>query len=307
MPGRHYTNANGYRYGFNGKENDNEVVGTGSGTQDYGMRIYNPALGKFLSVDPLTKSYPMLTPYQFASNRPIDGIDQDGLEWKSIKGGYMWDPDNAYSDRNRTQLKPGYYKQAIHFTDDGTFTETTEFNMGTSKATVYKADGTIKEFDACIYPARADEYATTPEGEYEATVGLHQGKYTALHVHDKGNIGSESINLGAPNPSNPKVNTATGIHIHKAGLNNKTGLTRDGKPISAGCLLIDVNKWLKFIGLFNTTTQRNNTIGVQVSRSLDPAKVEYCGTNPAMTPTSKVDVNIEPEVKVNQNKTDFKW
>lgn len=69
-----------YSYGFNGKENDNETVGTGEGTQDYGMRIYNPALGKFLSVDPLTKEYPMLTPYQFASNRPICAIDRDGLE-----------------------------------------------------------------------------------------------------------------------------------------------------------------------------------------------------------------------------------
>jgi len=48
---------------------------------DYGNRIYNPGLGRFLSVDPLTKSYPMLTPYQFASNRPIDGIDLDGLEY----------------------------------------------------------------------------------------------------------------------------------------------------------------------------------------------------------------------------------
>ncbi len=33
-----------------------------------------------LSVDPLTKSYPMLTPYQFASNTPITAIDLDGLE-----------------------------------------------------------------------------------------------------------------------------------------------------------------------------------------------------------------------------------
>ena len=32
-------------------------------------------------MDPLTKDYPMLTPYQFASNRPIDGVDLDGLEW----------------------------------------------------------------------------------------------------------------------------------------------------------------------------------------------------------------------------------
>jgi len=34
-----------------------------------------------MSVDPITKGYPELTPYQLASNRPIDGIDLDGKEW----------------------------------------------------------------------------------------------------------------------------------------------------------------------------------------------------------------------------------
>jgi hypothetical protein len=33
---------------------------------------------------PLTGSYPELTPYQYASNRPIDGIDLDGLEYLSF-------------------------------------------------------------------------------------------------------------------------------------------------------------------------------------------------------------------------------
>jgi hypothetical protein len=47
---------------------------------DYGFRIYNPSIGKFLSVDPLTRDYAMLTPYQFASNTPIWAIDLDGLE-----------------------------------------------------------------------------------------------------------------------------------------------------------------------------------------------------------------------------------
>jgi RHS repeat-associated protein len=68
-----------YRYGFNGKENDNEVKGDGN-QQDYGMRIYDPRLGRFLSVDPITAEYSELTPYQFASNSPIFGIDKDGLE-----------------------------------------------------------------------------------------------------------------------------------------------------------------------------------------------------------------------------------
>ena len=79
MPGRSYSSGSLYRYGFNGKENDNEVKGTGN-QQDYGMRVYDPRLGKFLSIDPLTKAYPELTPYQFASNTPIQAIDLDGLE-----------------------------------------------------------------------------------------------------------------------------------------------------------------------------------------------------------------------------------
>jgi RHS repeat-associated protein len=79
MPGRSF-NTGSYKYTFNGKESDPETVGTGGGTQDYGFRIYNPSLGKFLSIDPLIRSFPELTPYQYASNNPIQNIDFDGLE-----------------------------------------------------------------------------------------------------------------------------------------------------------------------------------------------------------------------------------
>lgn len=85
QPGRQFSLGSGYRYGFNGKENDNEVKGEGS-QQDYGMRIYDPRLGRFLSVDPITAKYPELTPYQFASNTPIQAIDLDGLEAFFIHG-----------------------------------------------------------------------------------------------------------------------------------------------------------------------------------------------------------------------------
>jgi len=70
-----------YRFGFNWKEGDNETYGEGN-EYDYGFRIYNSSLGRFLSVDPLIKSYPELTPYQFASNTPIWAIDFDGCEAK---------------------------------------------------------------------------------------------------------------------------------------------------------------------------------------------------------------------------------
>ena len=76
MPGRRYNaGSNSYRYGFNGKELDNEVV-----QYDYGFRIYDPRLVRFKSVDPLFQSYPWFSPYQFAGNSPILNIDLDGLE-----------------------------------------------------------------------------------------------------------------------------------------------------------------------------------------------------------------------------------
>jgi RHS repeat-associated protein len=78
MPGREYSIGNDYRYGFNGKEKDTEGVIQ----YDYGFRIYDPRLGRFKSVDPLTQSFPWYTPYQFAGNKPIVAVDLDGLEEK---------------------------------------------------------------------------------------------------------------------------------------------------------------------------------------------------------------------------------
>jgi len=77
MPARSYTVGSGYRYGFNGKENDNEAK---TGYQSYGKREYDELSGRFISVDLITNQYPELSPYQFASNCPIFGIDRDGLE-----------------------------------------------------------------------------------------------------------------------------------------------------------------------------------------------------------------------------------
>ncbi|MEN7549995.1 RHS repeat-associated core domain-containing protein [Rapidithrix thailandica] len=96
MAGRNYSDEN-YRYGFNGKEDDRDF-GNQHLIQDYGFRLYNPEIGKFLSVDPLASSYPMLTPYQFASNMPVSAIDLDGLE------AYLVDHTNSGPVRARLSL-----------------------------------------------------------------------------------------------------------------------------------------------------------------------------------------------------------
>jgi len=96
MPGRNWTagTAEGYGFGFNGKLKDNDISGNGN-IYDYGARIYNPRIGKFLSVDPMIYTYPMLTPFQFASNSPISGVDLDGLEYYfAADGTYIGHIDN---------------------------------------------------------------------------------------------------------------------------------------------------------------------------------------------------------------------
>src|SRR6185312_6829172 len=47
---------------------------------DYGYRNYDPQIGRFTQLDPLTWNYPELTNYQYASDEPIANIDMDGLE-----------------------------------------------------------------------------------------------------------------------------------------------------------------------------------------------------------------------------------
>ena len=76
-----------YRFRFNGKEQDGEFSGDGN-NYNYGFRIYNPRLGRFLSVDPLYKEYPWYTPYQFSGNTPIQAIDLDGLEILDFRSFY---------------------------------------------------------------------------------------------------------------------------------------------------------------------------------------------------------------------------
>ncbi|MCA6515316.1 MAG: hypothetical protein IM577_06925, partial [Chitinophagaceae bacterium] len=75
MPGRKL--SGGYRYGFNGKENDNEVKGEGNQI-DFGARIYDQRLGRWLSLDPLFTKYPNWSAYNFTMDNPILFIDPDG-------------------------------------------------------------------------------------------------------------------------------------------------------------------------------------------------------------------------------------
>ena len=58
-------------------EKDKEFTNTES-HYDFGARIYDSRLGKWMAVDPALKEYPDLNPYNFVANNPIMFVDPDG-------------------------------------------------------------------------------------------------------------------------------------------------------------------------------------------------------------------------------------
>jgi RHS repeat-associated protein len=70
-----------YRRGFNGMEKDDEVKGGGN-SYDFGARMYDARVGRWLTIDPLLRKYPSLSPYNFVSNNPLIFVDPNGKEIK---------------------------------------------------------------------------------------------------------------------------------------------------------------------------------------------------------------------------------
>ena len=262
-------------YGFSGKEELNTTLSVPN--LDFGARLYDPFTASWLSPDPLAADYPGISPYAYCAGDPMNLVDPNGRAWRQtffalnngsrVPNGYEWVDENASYDENGNLLD-GLYHQAIFFSDNGNFNSESNNNIGSSTAYVYLADGSIVTFGATTYPSDINNYPTVPEGFYIADVGKHKGKYFALKMRDIGsNKGEQRIQLGMPNPAHPDRDYAEGINIHKPGSNNLTSKTTDGRPISAGCLLIDINRWEEFIGHFNNSEQKSNVVGVAVSRS----------------------------------------
>jgi RHS repeat-associated protein len=234
MPGRTFAAQSGYRYGFNGKEKD---LDAGEGIQDYGMRISDNRLGRFLSEDPITKKYPELTPYQFASNTPIQAIDLDGLEkyiihFRRVNGNDIilsFETDNSLKYKcsqpiaGQPTIKPKVVQYIEEDANGKVLSTSAEIPLKNFGSTIYVGPKNPKdkdENDTYKYPAinSLDKAAQIHDKDYDKVgavgAGSAFGDLKTIEADKKlaASAGIVYLNaiIGTPDPvNNEKINDET--------------------------------------------------------------------------------------------------
>ena len=148
-----YGLSSDYRYGYGGKENDNEIKGEAN-SLDYGARIYDPRVGRWMSTDPKESDMPYESSYSAMGNNPIYFIDPDGQVPTPAEAARM--AAHVYGDKKNNILIGGWRVSKTNF---GVKLK----NPNGLKSLVYErvVNGEVTEYT----------YATAGTEEYEDWIG----------------------------------------------------------------------------------------------------------------------------------------
>lgn len=81
-----------YKYKYNSKEWQDELS---LNWYDYGARNYDPAIGRWMNLDPLANAHPDMTPYRYSFNSPTNAADPTGLleDWVQNGDDFFYDSE----------------------------------------------------------------------------------------------------------------------------------------------------------------------------------------------------------------------
>ena len=92
-----------HNYRYNGKEWHGEAE---LGWLDFGFRYYDPAIGRFPSVDPIADQFAFVSPFNYAENSPVGHIDLWGLQKVDPISGEQGPFSNEYIEARDQEVSP---------------------------------------------------------------------------------------------------------------------------------------------------------------------------------------------------------
>jgi RHS repeat-associated protein len=204
-----------YRYGFNGKEKDNEVKGNGN-SLDYGARSYDPRLGRWYSVDPMRQVYSALSPYAFGANNPLNLMDVDGNILRDKDGNIIAtergdkkekeDPFSKSTDGTTTLIIK--YKEVTIYTDKGNPVQARMITGFVRRTVGEGGKVTEKEVKSVSLPVSDNKkMAATSESVKSNCHGFAFADNNLVLLDGIKNIlNDEYVNIGVVNDQKPNAN-----------------------------------------------------------------------------------------------------
>lgn len=260
-----------YKYKYNGKEYQDEL---GLNVYDYHFRMYDPAIGRMLQIDPHASDYGKMSPYSYAFNNPVLVIDPDGRDGVVTGSGTVDDPyivtANYYYYGLNDDQKEGFTNSIAAYNNKGkafeikdadgnklhvkfNLTATEVDNEDVAKDRAYADVISSEDSDGKI--ANAYFGNTVTDGPAGSSVDL--GNANNRHI----NLDSSSVNslYNSPNPTSTLVEIYKGVGIHEIGHNI------GGNHNDPGSIMIGVNRSYNSGSGINQTEQTNYTLpGVNV-------------------------------------------